>query len=99
VFADTGKTGSIVIADMSAATFSLMVSYLYRTSNAYLRLDQAVDLLVASDKYGMTGLHAACTRLVTNHICLLHRHLREEVEELYEYASTIGNERVARVSS
>jgi len=99
VFADAGKTGSIVIEDMSAATFELMVSYLYRTMNAYLRLDQAVDLVVASDKYGMTGLHAACTRIVAQHICRLDRHHRGEVEELYEYAATIGNERIAEVSS
>ncbi|KAL0051644.1 hypothetical protein WJX82_011099 [Trebouxia sp. C0006] len=66
-----GKTGSIVIEDMSAATFELIVSYLYRTMNAHLRLDQAVDLIVASDK--------------------------GEIEELYEYAATTGNERIAEV--
>ena len=92
MLADTGKTGSIVIEDMSAATFDSMVSYLYRTMNAHLRLDQAVDLLVASDKYGMTSLHAACSRIVTNHICRLDRHHRGESEGLYEYAATIGNE-------
>ena len=99
MLADAGKTGSIVIEDMSAATFELIVSYLYRTMNAHLRLDQAVDLIVASDKYGMTGLHAACTRIVTHHICRLNRHHGGEIEELYEYAATTGNERIAEASS
>ncbi|DBA99933.1 TPA: hypothetical protein ACH3X1_013814 [Trebouxia sp. C0004] len=92
-----GKTGSIVIDDMSAATFRLMVSYLYRTIDPYLPMNQAVDLLVASDKYGMTGLHASCIGIVTDHLGRLQRDHRVEVEELYEYATAIGNELIAKM--
>lgn len=87
-----------------AETWGFVVGWLYGTVVRELPCAAAaVDLLVASDRYGITDLFKACTKLVADHVRRLphsiHLSFTAEVQELHAFAKVAGCSQVEQVSS
>ncbi|KAM3198555.1 hypothetical protein ACQJBY_073605 [Aegilops geniculata] len=74
-----GTTRRVTVADMSASTFKAMIRFIYtdelpikgKTTNkcaARRRVDMALDLLVAADRYDLEKLRLMCEKILSESI-------------------------------
>lgn len=98
-----GRTRKAVIYELHPDTFEIMVKWIYGSEAFNMGLWQAVDVFIASDRFGIISLNSACCSIIYNGLW----HLRNKhpissvfvgpVEDLRQSALTIGSE-VADVS-
>ena len=71
-----------------------MVGWIYGTVDSDLDRRQALDLLVASDKYGVLSLREACIQIIKHHVtqigAYIWRHVAAQVYDVGLLASSIG---------
>ena len=95
-----GTTGRVVIHDMASRTFERVMDWLYG-SELRLHWSDAVELLIASDRYGMVDLFNACTRFVADSVSELNTApllgQTDNIEELLGFAQAVGCTEVEQV--
>ena len=98
-----GLVCKAVIDELDPNTFEIMVKWIYGTEAVNMGLWQAVDVFIASDRFGISSLNSACCSIIHCRLWRLwNKHPNTSmylgpVEELRQIALTIGSQ-VADVS-